>query len=271
MDIWQEVFPVRFGSIDRSDRLTLATIFEFFQEAAINHAEHLGVGREALGKSGQVWILSRISVVVDRRPRWGETVSVRSWPRGAERLFAIRDYDIRDETGAAAVRGRSGWLVLDIEKRRPLRIQQIIEKLPQNEGIDALTGPVAGLDPRDTLVKAGERLAAYSDIDFNGHVNNTRYIQWIQDVLAAEILEQADRIRLDMNYLSEVRLGETVELWTASIPPENSEKSPIAEGTAAQNAAAGDGWETAIAIEGRKQDGPVCFRAELRTGKGTDL
>jgi hypothetical protein len=42
------------------------------------------------------------------------------WPGGWERLFAVRDYDIRDGSGVPIVRGRSFWLILDIVKRRPL-------------------------------------------------------------------------------------------------------------------------------------------------------
>ncbi|MDR2798008.1 MAG: acyl-ACP thioesterase, partial [Treponema sp.] len=88
MDIWQETFSVGFKDIDPSDRLTLGAIFDYFQEASINHAEHLGVGRVPMAQAGQVWILSRISVVLDHRPRYGETITLRSWPRGTEKLFA---------------------------------------------------------------------------------------------------------------------------------------------------------------------------------------
>ena len=76
MDIWREQVPVRFGSVDRSDRLTLWSVFDFFQEAAISHAENLGVGRDALAQSGQAWILSRLSIFVERRPAYGEPVIV---------------------------------------------------------------------------------------------------------------------------------------------------------------------------------------------------
>jgi acyl-ACP thioesterase len=255
MDIWQETFSVRFGDIDRSDRLTLASVFDFFQEAAISHAENLGVGRAAMDLAKQVWVLSRISVFLERRPKMGETITVRTWPRGWERLFALRDYDIRDASNTPIVRGRSGWLILDSEKRRPLRPQAAMTNLPLNEGLDALPGGGAGLETR-VLDKAGERRAAYSDIDYNGHVNNTRYIQWIQDITEPEILEKAERIRLDINYLSEIRPGEITELWTAPIPA--GEAKP-ADGAGLNAAAA--------AYEGRRQgDGQAAFRAELRTG-----
>ncbi|MDR2103237.1 MAG: acyl-ACP thioesterase, partial [Treponema sp.] len=191
MNIWQETLTVDFGAVDRSDRLTLAATFDFFQEAAISHAENLGCGRDAMARNGQAWVLSRISVFLERRPKQGETITVRSWPRGWERLFAVRDYDIRDASDIPIVRGRSNWIILDIVKRRPLRPQMLMDKLPLNEGLDALPGGGGALEARDGLIKAGERRAAYSDIDYNGHVNNTRYIQWIQDITEPEILERA--------------------------------------------------------------------------------
>jgi acyl-ACP thioesterase len=262
VDIWKEQGPIKFGEVDRSDRLTLAAAFELFQEVAINHAENLGVGRDALLLTRQGWVLSRMSVIMERRPKWGETVTVRSWPRGADRLFAVRDYDIRDAEDKPVVRGRSGWLILDIDKRRPLRVQPLIENLPSNTGLDALSGPPLGLETRENLAKAVERKAAYSDIDYNGHVNNARYIPWIQDITSAEILEQADRIRFDINYLNEIKYGELIELWTALLPepPAGGSNTVATDGSAA--------YSQTRAFEGRRsRDGQAVFRAELRTGR----
>jgi acyl-ACP thioesterase len=260
IDIWKEEFTVRFGAVDRSDRLTLAAVFDVFQELAISHAEELGVGRDALAASRQGWILSRMSVVMDSRPKWGETVIVRSWPRGADRLFAIRDYDIRDRDDRVLVRGRSGWLVLDMDRRRPLRVQPVLENFPPNDGLDALPGTPPGLETMENLEKAGERRAAYSDIDYNGHVNNARYIPWIQDLAGAEILEKADRIRLDINYLNEIKYGELIELWTVEIAAAAPGTDSVFSGS----------YSHAQAFEGRRvADGQAMFRAELRTGPVT--
>jgi acyl-ACP thioesterase len=249
LDIWQEAAVVRFGQIDRSDRLTLNAIFQFFQEAAISHAENLGVGREDMARTGQVWILSRMSVQVDRRPGYGEPITVRSWPRGDEKLFALRDYDIQDAAGVPAVRGRSGWLIIDIEKRRPLRPRSVMDTLPRNDGLDALPGGGAGLAERAGLQKAGERQALYTDVDYNGHVNNVRYIQWIEDSLEPGLLEKAASLRLDINYLSEILPGELTWIWSGPLADNSGGCPPFA----------------AFAFEGRKAEGAqAAFRAELR-------
>ncbi|MDR2729463.1 MAG: acyl-ACP thioesterase [Treponema sp.] len=243
VDIWQENYPVRFGVIDRSDRLTLSGIFQFFQEAAISHAENLCVGREDMARTGQVWILSRMSVQVDRRPNYCESITVRTWPRGGEKLFALRDFDIRDKDGIAVVSARSGWIIIDMEKRRPLRPQLIMDALPLNEGVDALNyGPV-GLGERVGLVKTGERKALYTDIDYNGHVNNTRYVQWIEDSIDPQLLEKTCKMRFDINYLTEILSGENAEILCAPVESEN---------------------ETVFAFESCKTNGQTAFRAELR-------
>ncbi|MDR0643309.1 MAG: acyl-ACP thioesterase [Treponema sp.] len=235
-DIEQNTFTVGFTDVDPSDRLKLSAVCDYFQEAAINHAEKLGMGRSAMAQTGEVWMLSRLNVLMERRPKYRETITVRSWPRGSEKLFAIRDYDILDENGKPIVRGRSGWLIVDIEKHRPLRPQEKVTKLPLNAGLDALP-LLTNIGLRDGLKLAGERTPFYSDIDYNGHVNNSRYVQWIQDITEPDVLEKADRIRLDINYASETHFKETTELW--AIPIENG-----------------------FAYEGRRNGG-IVFRAEL--------
>ena len=245
MDIWLETFPVRFGSVDKSNRLTLNAAFRFFQEAAICHAENLGVGMRDLARTGQVWIISRMSAMVHRRPDYCEMITVRSWPKGAEKLFALRDYEIRDKDDIAAVSARSYWIILDNQKRRPLRPQPFLDNLPVNEGLEALYQEAAGLEERDNLQKAAERKALYTDIDYNGHVNNIRYIQWIEDAIDPLLLEKAEKMRFDINYLNEILGGEVIDIMSAPLEDE--------------------GCLGAFAFEGRKaENGQAAFRAELR-------
>lgn len=256
MDMWQENVTIRFGNVDRSNRLTLGAAFAFFQEAAISHAVVLGVGLDTMTQNGQAWLLSRLSVFMERRPLCGETVTIRSWPRGPEKLFCLRDYDIIDQSGRAIVRGRSGWLVIDMEKRRPLRVDDIVKKLPPNDGMDALLSGPAGLGAREAIAPAGERQAAYSDIDNYGHVNNVSYVQWIQDITAPDLLDKADQLRLDINYLSETLPGEKVEFLLGPVDFGESDDYPVPA-------------SAAFAYEGRRLSPPLgqpIFRAELRLG-----
>ena len=295
MDIWEEQVTLRFGSIDKSDRITLGAVFAFFQEAAISHATALGVGRDELVVNRQAWILSRISVFIEERPKYGDTITVKTWPRGSEKLFVLRDYEMSDSSGRNLVRGRSSWLVIDIDKRRPQRPTSVAEKLPLNEGRNALVSGPLGLTPGENMISAGERQAAYSDIDTFGHVNNVRYIQWIQDIIPPDMLSKSRQMRLDINYLNEILPGEKVELFTAPIEtktsmeerttgdyPESAMSAFACEGRkifsagdqaatgghapAAGNALAAGHAPTAGHTPAASSVGNVSFRAELRLG-----
>jgi acyl-ACP thioesterase len=250
VDIWQSNQKIIFNDVDPSGGITPFAVFNYFQDAAESHAERIGVGRERMLNHRQMWVLSRMSVLIDKRAKLGEDIVLRSWPRGYDRLFCVRDYDIADTNGNFITRARSGWLVVDWEKRRPLRPQSLEFDIPVNEGLDALPGSPLGLETRNSLVKISERRAAYSDIDFNGHMNNARYVQWIQDSVDGAALQNAKQLRLDINYLNETHLNDVVDIRAA----------PIIDDDSARFAGAAQ----KIALEGRKNnDGGAVFRAEL--------
>jgi len=245
--VWEDHYTLCTWDVDASKRLTMAGAFNFFQESAGAHAEDMGVGRLVLMESGQAWILSRMSARILRRPAWGDRVRVRTWPRGTQKLFAIRDYELADETGDILAQGRSAWLVVDTAKLKPLRPQGLTEGIPLNEGMDALADGVQALERRPDAAVLASRRAAYSDMDYNGHVNNARYVQWIQDALPAAEIEKAESMRLDINFISELKYGNAVDLYGTPI--------------------SGQGYR-GYAVEGRSADtgrtDAAAFRAEFR-------
>lgn len=44
----------------------------------------------------------------------------------------------------------------------------------------------------------------YFDIDMNGHVNNSKYLDWMYDVLGYEFLKAHEPLRMTLKYVKEV-------------------------------------------------------------------
>jgi acyl-ACP thioesterase len=53
-------------------------------------------------------------------------------------------------------------------------------------------------------------VATYSDVDMLGHVNNSRYIEWICDAFSTELFNQKKLDSLQINYEHEILPGEQV-------------------------------------------------------------
>jgi medium-chain acyl-[acyl-carrier-protein] hydrolase len=247
---YEERFRLCTWDVDQAGKLTMAAAYNYFQEVAGNHAAALGVGAEYMQANGIVWILSRMSAVLDSRPLAGSRVTVRTWPRGTDRLFAVRDYELRDQAGAVVGRGRSGWLVVDAQSFRPRRPDAVVAGLPRNENLDSMPDGALAVPATDGLENVASRAVAYSDLDVNGHMNNARYVQWIQDTMDPGALASPSALRLDINYLAEMKPGPAATIFSRKVAP-------------------GGAWTAMHAFEGRLApdqrfpDGQPTFRAEL--------
>ena len=75
-------------------KLNLFSLFNYLQDVASEHASRLNFGRDDLLRNNHFWVLSRIVAEICLWPVWEETIIVRTWPRGTDKLFAIRDYQV---------------------------------------------------------------------------------------------------------------------------------------------------------------------------------
>ncbi|MFP4240777.1 MAG: acyl-[acyl-carrier-protein] thioesterase [Chitinispirillaceae bacterium] len=199
----QTEFIVRSYDVDIKKRATLETIARYLQEAAWMHAENLNLGYDELGKDGLVWVLSRLSLKVHQFPRWADNVHVRTWPRGANGLMAMRDFEIFSSGGQLLASAGSAWIILDRKRGRPRRPDShlsLIPVCPQKRAVPEDPSRVAKLDECPEYRSFSVQ---YCDIDMNGHVNNTRYIGWIMNLFSRRFHEQSSIHTLQVNYLAE--------------------------------------------------------------------
>ncbi|GMO61437.1 MAG: thioesterase [Termitinemataceae bacterium] len=242
MDVFEKQYTVTVGDVDKTESAKPSYIFDIFQELTTVHGSDLGIGINEIKSLGMGWVLSRFSVEILRRPKFGETFIASTWPRGPNKLFMLRDYLIKDSSDNVIVRSRSRWIVIDIEKRSPMRPDSLPLALPLNEGRDALVNDGAALKKHEGLEKKCSRTAVYSDVDFNGHVNNARYIQWVQDACPPALIENAAKLSVEINYIIEIKIGESIDIFCGCL--ENSDGK-------------------LLAFEGVKSDGQTAFRCEI--------
>ncbi|HWI55947.1 MAG TPA: acyl-ACP thioesterase domain-containing protein [Bacillota bacterium] len=210
---------VRSFDVDFKQRATLEMLCRCFVDAAWSHAEALGVGYTHLAQQNKVWVLSRLLVQVPTYPRWGETLTLNTWPRAAKSVFAMRDFEILSSAGQPVAGGTSAWLVLDASSRRPQRPEKIlalIRALPEKRAIDLEPQKLAACAEASTQLPTTAR---YSDIDVNRHVTSAQYIAWLLDAYPLEFHRLHAVSLLEVNYVSEILGEEAVSVTTQQTLP----------------------------------------------------
>ena len=199
---------------NRQTFLKPAAFMDMAQEIAYWAASELGFGYDTLHVHHTAWVLSRMHLHFDSFPKWREDVRLYTWHKGAEGLFYLRDFDLRDQEGKSIIQGTSSWVVIDERTRRFVRPEDL-QNLLDIENVDnAIDTPSPKIQlPREAdPEKVGEHTVAFSDLDLVGHTNNVRYVVWAMDCLPLEEAEKPVR-DLYINFNKETTHGETVELF----------------------------------------------------------
>ncbi len=212
---WEEHFTLTSYDVDFNGRLSLYSLFRRFQELAGSHATHLQVGYDRLREDGLAWFLSRIKVEIESLPQWGDSVILQTWPKGIERLFAMRDFRLVDATGRTHLVATSRWLLVEIAKGKPRRIESLPRDLTFDNVEHAIAGSLEKVVPQSPCPQVYEREVLPSDLDVNHHVNNAEYVKWVIDCFDVGMQTTRTLRSVQLNYLEETLLGDRVRIGSS--------------------------------------------------------
>lgn len=207
---FEKIFEVRYSEIDGAMRLTPVALFNYMQEAAVLHSRSRNLSPTDMIERGVTWVLMRFHMRVERYPAWQERVHVRTWPSNLKGLFAIREFDVRDDQGATLCAGASQWIVLDIARRRPVRIPRWI-----TDGFQTYPDRLID-DPFDELpaIDRGDFRRSFhvrlSDLDQNQHANSSSYIDWLIESAPSDIHKTHQPRSIEIAYKHEALAGEAL-------------------------------------------------------------
>ncbi len=229
MDYTRDYF-VHYYEVGPSRRLTLSALLGYFEDIAILHSEARGLGLDWYEENRCGWMLIKWDVSIRELPRFGQTVTLATRINGMKSFFADREFTLLSAGGEILAEGRSNWILVDMDKRRPMRIpREQWERFavgPESASKCVTIGDVAGASGAATGEGRGaeggaspvtERTftASNGDIDTNLHVNNLCFIEWALDSLSEEYLFAHEPERIAVQYRKE--LGHGAEARVATV------------------------------------------------------
>ncbi|MDF9799924.1 medium-chain acyl-[acyl-carrier-protein] hydrolase [Catalinimonas alkaloidigena] len=215
--VHQQHFTVRSYDVDFQRHLRTDVLCGFFQEVASEHALKLGVGYQQLDEQQLFWVLSRLLLQITKLPRWHEEIIIETWAKGTDRLFALRDFVVRNGQGEILIQATSYWLMLNANSRRPVRPDSFFARLKHEA--HAIDEPIEKLESTKAKLSYTE-IARYTELDHNQHVNNIRYVSWMLNSFPLDFFSQHELQTLQINFQSELREGDSVEIYRHEIQAE---------------------------------------------------
>ena len=211
--IYIDNFTVSDLQCDRFGRLKMSALCWFVQEMAGRHCVQLGLDWDNLAKKGLFWAIIRHRVQVTRLPHKGERIRLETWPMPTTRVAFPRSVVAFDEEGRVLFSSVSLWVLMDLESRAMI--------LPGKSGV-LVEGVTVGSEiavPLSLPPAVGEnteqRRVRFTDLDVNGHMNNTQYLNWVEDLLPGIYHRDHPAREFTICYLREAREGQTLDLhWT---------------------------------------------------------
>ena len=208
--IYQQSFHINDAAVDCFGRLKPSMLLFYVQEVSGIHADTLGAGFDALMSKNLFWAILRTRVQITRLPHSGETIRVETWPMPTSRVAYPRSVVAYDEAGQEIFRAISLWCLMDANSRAMV--------LPGKSGV-IVEGTLRGNElavPGSLAVKAlentGSRQVLFSDLDRNGHMNNTRYMEWCSDLLPSRFHSCHDPKEFTVCYHAEALEGDVLDL-----------------------------------------------------------
>lgn len=204
--ICEAYFDVKQTDLDKNGCLKPASMLYFAQEIAGIHATQLGTGWDALQKKGLFWAVIRTRAEVFAQPEADTQILLKTWPLPTTRTAYPRCVMGYDGEGKLLFKVLSLWVLMDVHTR--------LMVLPGKSGV-VVEGVVLGDEPASPRALPSKepdsiqmRTVTTAQLDRNGHMNNTRYMDWVMELSSGEKPVKG----FDLCYFNEGRLGDIMEL-----------------------------------------------------------
>lgn len=209
---FRKSYEVGFGDVDFTGKMTINALIHYMQDIAAVHATHLGLSfYKNVEKPLYYWIICRVKINIETYPNWEEELVIETYPRGYDKLFAVRQFDLYDKNKNKIGDITGYYLLMETNTKRPFKIKGA------EPPFNVLDFPYSGEDlpkilPTVDILQKQNRVARYSQMDLNQHMNNSYHIQWVLDCLPINWIKENTIKQLQLNYTSAVKYNTQVEV-----------------------------------------------------------
>lgn len=207
---YTEKYKVKWHDTDANRKVRPSEMLVYMQETANLQFQTCGryLDRER-DTDGVGFILSKISIDIHKHLFAYEDIEVETWTCEGKGFAFNRCFRILRD-GECVAEAFSVWALVNIKDGKLIR-ESDYDVGFENEPALTTQAPIRIKMPSmSEFSSVGSRTIVYSDIDYNMHMNNTRYPNMLCDFME---LCDIDRIKgISLSYLHEAALGDTLDI-----------------------------------------------------------
>ncbi len=243
---FSQTYQTKWHDTDPCGVLRPSALLVYMQETANHQCRDWGYDLDRLHREESLgFLLSRVMLRVRKPLHAYEEIEVRTWCPPSRGLTFLRCFSVHRD-GEAVAEAVSHWALMDMSTRKLVRVTDFKQDFPVGELPAEDAVPRRVQIPSGTAMETvGERRIVYSDLDFNFHMNNTRYPDMVCDFLPDSSGHPDMRGRfvssLSLSYLREAAYGDTLTVSRAAV----------------------EGCSDTYLVRTVRTDGQVCCEAEI--------
>ena len=196
------------------NKVTNTALLSYLEDAGGVHSNLVGYGLRDIPTVKRSWVLLGWKIEIFKRPKYGDKITIKTWSRGIDKLYAYRDFEILDENGEVIGIATSKWVLLDIEKGRITKIDASVEEAYTIENKQVFEEKdLEKLKELDSYIHSTTFTINRSLIDVNNHLHNIYFMDIANEVLPMEIYKNADFKSIQMMCKKEIKLGDIVRVF----------------------------------------------------------
>ncbi|WP_311490490.1 acyl-[acyl-carrier-protein] thioesterase [uncultured Streptococcus sp.] len=236
---YQMNMKIPFDMADMNGHIKLPDVILLSLQVSGMQSIELGVSDKAILEDyNLVWIITDYDIEVIRLPRFAEEITIETEALSYNRLFCYRRFTIYDEAGQDLIHMMATFVLMDRDSRKVHAVEPEIVAPYQSEFSKKLMRGPKYANLEEPVSK--DYHVRFYDLDMNGHVNNSKYLDWIFEVMGADFLTHYIPKKINLKYVKEVRPGGVI---TSSVERTELESKHVITSDGATNAQAIITWQ----------------------------
>ena len=176
--VYEEIYIPRISDCGRDGRLSPGAALCIMEDIGCHHSSTANDDVLKSGLAGVSWILTSWRIGIRGEAPCDEKLRVRTWSRKRSGpTTVLREFTVGGENGREIIAAEARFAIWDFRTGGPVRITDELMMAYRSEDVPVFNDEIRRIVPPDGLSSPVNVSLRNSDIDYNGHVHNTRYLE----------------------------------------------------------------------------------------------